>query len=505
MQVTTVFGNPLAKISGAVPRREHRFRILVLGDFGGPVGWSEPVPVDRDNFDGVMHSLGVRTGFPVPGSAQNVELSPHSVAGFHPDHLFESLPLFEPVRIRRARLTDPSTYADEAAALPDSAQRDANPGRGGQSVQSGTDGSAGDSDLLSQMLETAEQGRENMARLFPERTPAIHELIRKTAAPFVVDKVDVRQAESVDALDQSIAEAMRTILHAPEFQQLEAAWLGIKMLVRRLETGPDLQIGLANVTRRQLEDDLASRENLTESRLFQMLKSACQDPEGDPWTVVVGNYWFGSSPEDARLLGRIGRIHDSVGALFVAGGSPVIAGCRDFAATPDPADWNPENAGQADHWLQLRADPGSASVVLALPRILGRLPYGPSSDPIESFAFQEISDHGAHGQYLWMNPAFGIATVLGRHFSENGRDGGGAWPAELDGLPLPVHRQDGDVTIQPCAEIELFERGEDKLASLGLTVIRSVRDQATVHIPSLRSLSQTEGEPVLFRRESGRA
>src|SRR4051812_5311028 len=55
---------------------------LVLGDFGGRA--TEPLPIDRDNFDAVMSQLDVNLA-----GARFRELD-----GFHPDHLYRNLDLF---------------------------------------------------------------------------------------------------------------------------------------------------------------------------------------------------------------------------------------------------------------------------------------------------------------------------------------------------------------------------------------------------------------------------
>ena len=57
-------------------------------------------------------------------------------------------------------------------------------------------------------------------------------------------------------------------------------------------------------------------------------------------------------------------------------------------------------------WLQ------AAWIALALPRILLRRPYGAKTEPIDSFAFEEIPGAPEHEAYVWGNGALACALVL---------------------------------------------------------------------------------------------
>jgi type VI secretion system protein ImpC len=58
---------------------------------------------------------------------------------------------------------------------------------------------------------------------------------------------------------------MRTVLHHSEFQNLEALWRGMDMLLRRIETGPSLQVLLVDVSAEEFAADLSSASDLSET------------------------------------------------------------------------------------------------------------------------------------------------------------------------------------------------------------------------------------------------
>ncbi len=492
MQTSTSFGMPLPEGSNPQPARSDPFRILVLGDLGSDRPWSDPVRIDRDNFGRVFQQFQVRVRLGDQADFPGTDISFAALDDFHPDQLFEQLKLFASLRERRARLADDTTFRDEAGAIlaaggkgpvpADSAEEKTS----GPVAESGVD--SGPADLLLQSLELTETSRQPVIDQIIEGHLGIDELVRRTVAPYVADRADPRQAEFIAGVDVAIAAAMRGVLHDPEFQRLESVWRGIRMLVRRLETGPELQIHVVHVPRQQLVADLTGDDDLTRSRLYRMLRAASEN--GDTaWSVVVGDYGFDASQADVDVLGRLAQIHASQGAVFVAGACPRIVGCESFAATPDPDDWTMPDAESSARWQALRALPSASSVVLALPRFLGRLPYGAQTDPTDAFEFEEIPDGREHEHCLWINSAFAVAIQLGRSFSEQGWSLASDWIRELDGLPVWLHSRDGETEMKPAGEIELVLRAGNRLAEGGMTPVHSVRDEGTVLIPALRSLS----------------
>jgi type VI secretion system protein ImpC len=492
MRVSSTFGNPLPKPDSEIADTQDTFRILVLTDVGGSVPWGKPVTVDRDNIDEVMQRLNVRLSIDAQPDLPAVEVPFSELDDFHPDRLFERLEIFASLRRRRQRLQDDATFAEEADAIraTEDVPRESPPGAA-EPTRSESPPVAAPKELLSAALEQTQAARKPIVQQIAEGSLSVDALVQRLVAPYVLDKPDARKPEFVAAVDRAISATMRNVLHHPAFQQLEAAWLGIKMLVRRLETDSTLQISVLNVSQQQLREDLCGSDELDASKLYKLLVESTGVAGAEPWTAVVGNYTFDASADDTALLGRIAQVHAAAGTVFVSGVSPGVVGCSDLAEAPDPDDWSPVSDEQREVWQSLRSLPATASVILALPRILGRRPYGNETDPIDSFQFEEIPDGNAHEQFLWVNAAFAVTTLLGQSFSHSGWSLTASWKPGLEDLPIHVYEDDGEELIKPCAEVELLLRAGNVFAESGLTAVHSVRDHDSIRIPSLLPLSST--------------
>src|SRR5262249_35833459 len=125
----------------------------------------------------------------------------------------------------------------------------------------------------------------------------IERYIQKVVAPYLTPRIDRdRQAELVGSVDEAIGGQMRAILHHPRFQQAGAVWRGMFFLVRRLDTGSDLQLYLVDATKAELAADLAAADDLRETGLWRLLFEGISD--GQPWGVLAGLYAFGPQDQD---------------------------------------------------------------------------------------------------------------------------------------------------------------------------------------------------------------
>jgi type VI secretion system protein ImpC len=152
---------------------------------------------------------------------------------------------------------------------------------------------------------------------------------------------------------------------------------------------------------------------------------------------------------------------------------------------PDPVDWDTpvDETGQAV-WAAMRRAPEGASVAVAWPRWLVRLPYGEATDQVEGFAFEELADGFGHERLLWGNGAFAVATAVARaHATGDDVD------PEIDDLPALIVARDGESELQPCAEALLRTRGVERAAGRGLLPLVSVKGQAAIRLGNLNSLA----------------
>jgi type VI secretion system protein ImpC len=285
---------------------------------------------------------------------------------------------------------------------------------------------------------------------------------------------------------------MRALLHAPDFQAMEAAWRAVFLLVRRLDTGTQLKVYLIDISKPELAADLDRSEDTGSSGISrQLVDQSTGTPGGEPWALIVGNYTFGPTQADAEILARLAKIASRAKAPFIAAASPLAVGCESFAGTPYPEDWTwKAKADDREAWAALRVMPDAAYLGLALPRFALRLPYGASTDPVESFNFEEMTDSPVHEDYLWGNPAFACALLLAQSFSDSGWEMRPGEHSEIDRLPLHVYTQDGGSELKSCAEALVTERAAEKILEAGLMPLVWLKSQDTVRLLRFQSVAK---------------
>src|SRR5690606_7687110 len=122
-------------------------------------------------------------------------------------------------------------------------------------------------------------------------------------------------------------------------------------------------------------------------------------------------------------------------------------------------------------WKSFRESEDSRYVVLTLPHVMMRLPYGPKTVPIEEFHFDEGVDGTDHDKYLWGNAAWFLGQRITSAFSRygwcgaiRGLEGGG----QVESLPPHTFKAADGETIQKCpTEVAITDRRENELNNLG--------------------------------------
>jgi type VI secretion system protein ImpC len=207
------------------------------------------------------------------------------------------------------------------------------------------------------------------------------------------------------------------------------------------------------------------------------------------WSIIAGQYTFARSIDDIRLLGMIGAIASQANAPFLSAADSSLAGCRSLLETPDPKDWSTADDEAGQCWQSLRTSAIATWIGLALPRPLLRLPYGPKTDRIETYDFDEFT-RDSHDAYLWGNPALACALLLGQSFLERGWDMVPGDHADIGDLPAHIIERGGEKTMQACAELFLSERAGDALLERGLMPLMSFRNRNAVRVLRVQSMAE---------------
>ena len=274
-------------------------------------------------------------------------------------------------------------------------------------------------------------------------------------------------------IDALISNQLNEIIHAPEFQKLEASWRGLSYLVQQTETGADLKIKVLNASKQDLLKDMEKASEFDQSSIFKKIyEEEFGSYGGDSYGCLLGDFEFGNNPQDLALLTRMSEVAAAAHAPLITSASPSLFDLESFTELDQPRDLAKIFQGaEYARWRSFRMSEDSRYVALCLPHVLMRLPYGHDNDPVESFLFEEEVDGTDHGKYLWGNAAYCLAGCITDAFARYG------WTAAIRGVEgggqvtgLPVHAfgtGDGELALKCPTETAITDRREKELADLG--------------------------------------
>jgi type VI secretion system protein ImpC len=281
--------------------------------------------------------------------------------------------------------------------------------------------------------------------------------------------------DMIRAIDATLTAQVNLIIHHEDFQQLENAWRGLHHLVNNTETDEFLKIKVFNISKRDLGRTLKKFRGTAwdQSPIFKKVyEEEYGQLGGEPFGLLVGDFYFDHSPQDVQLLGDMAQVASAAHAPFIAGAAPTVMQMDSWNELSNPRDLTkifgtPEYAA----WRSLRESEDSRYIGLAMPRFLARLPYGAKTEPVDEFAFEEETSGGESGNYSWCNSAYAMATNVTRAFklygwcsNIRGVESGGA----VEGLPAHTFPdEDGGVAMKCPTEIAISDRREAELAKNG--------------------------------------
>jgi type VI secretion system protein ImpC len=283
--------------------------------------------------------------------------------------------------------------------------------------------------------------------------------------------------ERIADIDKILSDQLNAIMHNEQFQALEGSWRGMRDMVFGTETGPQLKLRLLNVSKKELLKDLESAVDHDMSVLFKKVyEEEYGTFGGNPYSMLIGDYYFGRHPQDMALLQRMSKVAAAAHAPFVAAAAPSLFDMGSFTELGIPRDMSKifESAELAT-WRGFRDSEDSRYVSLVLPRYAARLPYGSKTVPVENFNFEEEVDGKDHSKYLWANSAYQLGLRVTDAFAKHswttairGVEGGG----KVSGMTAHAFKTDeGDVVLKCPTEVTITDRREKELNDLGFIAV----------------------------------
>lgn len=517
--------------AGAIEKKELPFIVGIFADLSGELDPEQPAPlplrerkmaeIDRDNFNDLMAKIGPRVSL---GKVKNV-LDPAATAEA-PSFLsgaivFSSLEQFDPVAVIEKVPALKQLYDSHKMIRKLQAK-----GEGSTPVQQFFEKALNDAAMQAALKEAFDS--KKLAEMSATALPEAVEPILKgyyTDADGVEDEGRKKAAselagsfyqalladlpaehltgaaafmdDRVATLDALISKQLAEVMHADGFQKVEATWRGLHYLVSRSETGEMLKLRVLDASKKDLDDDLNKAVEFDQSGLFKMIYEAEYGTYGGfPYSLLVGDYEFGRTPDDIRRLGKLAEVAAAAHAPFIASADAKLFDLASFGDLARPRDLQKIfETDEMIEWRAFRDSEDSRYVTLTLPKVLLRLPYGtemrlPATKempapkarrvpvPVEGFVYEELKSplpSEDSKAFLWGNPAFILAERITNAFSLygwtaaiRGVEGGGL----VEGLPLYTYTSDqGDKDMICPTQVSITDRREKELNDLGFMAI----------------------------------
>lgn len=273
-------------------------------------------------------------------------------------------------------------------------------------------------------------------------------------------------------LDQMISRQLDVVMHHPEFQKVESAWRGLKQLVDGTDFRQNVKIEVLDISKEDLRQDFEDSPEIIQSGMYRHAYIQEYDtPGGEPIGAVISNYEFDAGPQDIALLRNISKVSASAHMPFIGAVGPAFFGkssMEEVAAIKDIGNYF--DRAEYIKWKSFRDTDDARYIGLTMPRVLGRLPYGPDTVPVRSFNYVEEVKGPDHEKYLWTNASFAFAANMVKSFIKNG------WCVQIRGpqaggavTDLPIHLYDlgtGNQVKIP-SEVMIPETREFEFANLG--------------------------------------
>jgi type VI secretion system protein ImpC len=193
--------------------------------------------------------------------------------------------------------------------------------------------------LLDQIVDNVSSSPEPEQRAFAR--DIVSDFARQVLDGAIVYAKDTESMVKarIAQLDGLISAQLNEVMHAPEFQRLEATWRGLNYLVQQSETGTMLKIKTFNVSKKDLLKDLERASEFDQSAMFKKIYEEEYGVfGGSPFGLLIGDFEFGNHPQDISLLEKMSNIAAAAHAPFIAGADAKMFGLEGYSSLGEPRD-----------------------------------------------------------------------------------------------------------------------------------------------------------------------
>jgi len=328
------------------------------------------------------------------------------------------------------------------------------------------------------------------------------EPLRKLRASLEAEGLSAQDRKTLSA---ALHDLVSSILHAPKFQSLEAAWRGCAWLLSLLPKDGSAGLELFSARLDELRHDFEHATAVEKFSLARAMSHGYRDRRRSPWAFMACGYDFGRTAEDTQTLQVLAFLGSHYHCPVLAGPKADVLGIESFNDLPKLAGL--DRTQQSPDWIKwrsLREADETRFAVLAAPRILAREPY--RDDDNEQDAWTYCEDVPATGgdprrlpqeHYLWLSGGFAVAAAMITAQVEGGwlADETGAASRAIDAPATHgflKNVQSGD--LHGALESEIDSRVATQLRSGGISAIEPGESAGELRV----GRAPTLGKPARF-------
>lgn len=197
-----------------------------------------------------------------------------------------------------------------------------------------------------------------------------------------VEKLDKTLLDHhIAELDFQISRQLDEVMHSDEFQKVESIWRGLKSLVDKTDFRQNVKIEILDLSKDELRQDFEDSPEIIQSGLYRQTYTMEYDtPGGEPIAAVISAYEFDASAQDVALMRNISKVSAAAHMPFIGSAGPAFfmkSSMEEVAAIKDIGNYF--DRAEYIKWKSFRETDDSRYLGLVMPRVLGRLPYGPDN------------------------------------------------------------------------------------------------------------------------------
>lgn len=203
-----------------------------------------------------------------------------------------------------------------------------------------------------------------------------------TKAGSKVEKLDKNLIDHhIAELDYQISRQLDAVMHHEDFQAVESLWRGVKSLVDKTDFRQNVKVELLDMSKEDLRQDFEDCPEIIQSGLYKHTYIDEYDtPGGEPIAALISAYEFDASAQDVTLLRNISKVSAAAHMPFIGSAGPKFFlkdSMEEVAAIKDIGNYF--DRAEYIKWKSFRETDNSRYIGLVMPRVLGRLPYGPDT------------------------------------------------------------------------------------------------------------------------------